>query len=61
MVDHSGEPAVRVTLVVKNADEKMLEDGDALNVVARQVHLAIDAAGVVRWPYTDFVVAREAA
>ena len=61
MVNHMGEPALRVTLVIRDDREEILTDGRALNDAARRVHVAIDATGETRWPYTGFVIAHEAA
>jgi hypothetical protein len=61
MVDHTGESAVRVTVVVRAGDEGIVNDGAALNALSRQIHIAIDAAGVSLFPYTRFVGANEAA
>ncbi len=61
MIDHMGEAAVRVTIVVRAKSEDVVKDGAALNALARQLHLAIDAAGVRLFPYTRFVGADEAA
>jgi len=62
MVDHTGEPAVRVTFVVRVGREDEVKDGAALSELARKVHSAIIAAGVLDlYPYTRFVGASEAA
>jgi len=61
MIDHTGEPAVRVTIVVRAKSESIVRDGAALNALARQIHLALDAAGVQLFPYTRFVGADEIA
>jgi hypothetical protein len=61
MVDHTGDPAVRVTIVVRAGREGIVEDGAALNELSRRIHVAIDAAGVHLFPYTRFVGAGEVA
>lgn len=61
MVDHTGEPALRVTVVVKAEREDIVNDGVVIGDMARRIHLAIDAAGIHLFPYTRFVGASEAA
>jgi len=61
MTDHSGGRAVRITLVVREDQTDVLQDGAALNDVARRVHSAVDEAGLDLWPYSEFVSASEAA
>ena len=61
MIDHTGEPAVRVTVVVRADRESVVRNGAALSDLSRKIHLAIDAAGVHLFPYTRFVGASEAA
>lgn len=61
MVDHSGEPAVRVIVVVRADREDVVKDGAALSALSRKIHLAIDAAGVHLFPYTRFTISGEAA
>ena len=61
MIDHTGEPAVRVTVVVRADREGVVRDGAALSDLSRKIHLAIDAAGIHLFPYTRFVGASEAA
>lgn len=61
MVDHTGEPAVRVIIVVRPDRSNMVNDGKALNALARQIHLAVHDAGVDLFPYTRFTVSGEAA
>ena len=61
MIDHTGDPAVRVTIVVRKDREDVVKDGAALSELSRTIHLAIDAAGVHLLPYTRFVGASEAA
>lgn len=61
MVDHTGESALRVTVVVRADREDVVKDGEALNALSRKIHLLIDAAGVPLFPYTRFVGSSEAA
>jgi hypothetical protein len=60
MVDHTGEPALRVTVVVRNEREDVLEDGRALAAFSRGLLEALQAAGVELFPYTRFVTVAEA-
>lgn len=61
MIDHTGEPAVRITIIVKAGDEKIAKDGAAVSALAQQVRAVVDAAGVHLFPYTRFVGANELA
>lgn len=62
MVDHAGEPALRITVVVRaDREEQVVRDGAALSELSRTLHLLIDRAGVHLYPYTRFVGASEAA
>ncbi len=46
VVDHTGDAAVRVIVVVRADREDIVQDGRALNELRRKVHLTIDDAGV---------------
>ena len=61
MTDHTGDPAVRITIVVRAEREDVVRDGAALSELSRKIHIAIDAAGVHLFPHTRFVGASEAA
>lgn len=61
MVDHIGDAAVRVIVVVRADRGDIVKDGGALSDLRRKVHLAIDEVGVDLYPYTRFTIAGEAA
>jgi hypothetical protein len=61
MIDHTGDAAVRVTVVVREGREGVVRDGELISDISRRIHLAVDAAGVQLFPYTRFVGASEAA
>jgi hypothetical protein len=61
MIDHTGDPAVRVIVVVRADRDDVVKNGAALNALSRQIRLAIDAAGIQLFPYTRFTLSGEAA
>ena len=61
MIDHTGDPAVRVIVVVRAEREDVVKNGAELSALSRKIHLAIDAAGVHLFPYTRFTISGEAA
>lgn len=60
-VDHSGDRAIKVLLVVREDREDVVQDGDALSDVVLKVHAIVSDAGSELFPYTYFVGAAEAA
>jgi hypothetical protein len=61
MVDHTGDPALRVTVVIRDDREQVVEDGPALSGLTRQVLSVLQAVGVELFPYLRFVTAAEVA
>lgn len=61
MVDHTGDPAVRVIVVVRADRDDVVKDGAELSALSRKIHLAIDAVGIRLFPYTRFTISGEAA
>lgn len=58
--DATGDPAAEVTLIVREGNESVFQDGRILNRVRDQVHKIFHAIQVERWPYVSFVAEAEA-
>lgn len=61
MVDHTGDPAARVVVLVRAGREGVIQDGGALLDLTGAIHVALNAEGLDLFPYTRFFVASEAA
>lgn len=61
MVDHTGDPALRVIVVVRPEREEIVKDGRALTMLVEKIHATVENAGVTLFPYTRFTVSGEAA
>lgn len=61
MLDHTGDPAVRVIVVVRPDREAIVRDGEALTALVQKIHAAAEKAGVDVLVYTRFTVSGQAA
>ena len=58
-IDHYGEPAINITVVVRRGVDHVFRDGALLNQIALHIHDVLVAQGIELWPFVDFVSADE--
>jgi|JI10StandDraft_1071094.scaffolds.fasta_scaffold737798_2 hypothetical protein len=61
VVDHTDQPALRITLYVQTADDPNLDDGAALGALGLRIHHAMQAHGITLWPYVEYAAEDEEA
>lgn len=57
ILDHNGEPAIDVVVVVRSGAPDALADGAALNETAVRLHDALLGVDVALWPFVRFISA----